>query len=178
MFREEGIEVVLLDRIIDTQFINVIEQDRAGVKFVRVDADIADSLKAEGEATENEEIKKLFVEVSGNEKLNVKFEKLKSEKIPAILNISEESRRMEEMMRMYAMSGGTEKMSFPVDMTLVVNTGASLVERLAALVKTDCEKAKIIAKQIYTLALISQRQLTADELQGFLGDCFNILERF
>ena len=178
MFREEGIEVVLLDRVIDTQFINVIEQDRAGVKFVRVDADIADSLKEDGEINENEEIKKLFVEVSENEKLNVKFEKLKSTKIPAILNISEESRRMEDMMRMYAMSGMGEKMSFPVDMTLVVNTGASLTSRLAALVESDRDKAKLVAKQMYTLALLSQRQLTADELQGFLCDSFDILEKF
>ena len=81
-------------------------------------------------------------------------------------------------MRMYAMSGMGEKMSFPVDMTLVVNTGAKLTERLATLALEDFEKAAVIAKQIYTLALLSQRQLTADELQSFLGDSFDILENF
>ncbi len=178
MFSDEGISVVLLDRVIDTQFINVIEQDRAGVKFVRVDADVAGALKEEGDVSENEDIKKLFVEISESEKLNVRFEKLKSVKVPAILNISEESRRMDDMMRMYAMSGAGEKMSFPVEMTLVVNSSAPLIERLASLIETDSDKAKKVAKQIYTLALLAQRQLTADELQSFLSESFDMLEKF
>ncbi len=178
MFADEGISVVLLDRMIDTQFINVIEQDRAGVKFVRVDADVASSLKEEGDAAENEDIKKLFLDVSGNEKLNVKFEKLKSAKVPVILNISEESRRMEDMMKMYAFAGGTDETKFPTDMTLVVNSNSSLISRLSSLSDTDPDKAKTVAKQIYTLALISRRQLGADELKSFLADSFDMLERF
>lgn len=177
MFAEEGIDVVLLDRMIDTQFVNVVEQDRSGVKFVRVDADVAESLKGEGEAKENEDIKKLFTDVSGNDKLKIKFESLKTKKIPAVLNISEESRRMEDMMKMYALSGGADNTSFPLDTTLVVNTGSPLIARLEALVKDDADKAKLVAKQIYTLALISQRQLGADELQSFLSDSFDILEK-
>ena len=178
MFAEEGIKVVLLDRMIDTQFVNVVEQDRSGIKFVRVDADVASALKNDAPTTENEELKALFVKASGNEKLNVKFENLKSSKIPAILNVSEESRRMEDMMRMYALSGGTDAPKFPVDMTLVVNLNAPLVTRLSALLGENADKAEKIAKQIYTLSLLSQRQLDADELQSFLSESFDILENF
>ena len=177
MFAAEGIEVVVLDKMIDTQFINVIEQENEGVKFVRIDADVAGALKAEGTAEANEKLAEIFKEVSGNSELKVTFELLKNEKVPAILNISEQSRRMEDMMRMYRMrSGGKDDMSFPTEATLVVNANSPLITRLGAAAESDADKAKKIAKQIYTLALLSQRQLTADELQDFLMGSFDILE--
>ena len=122
MFAAEGIEVVVLDKLIDTQFINVIEQENDGVKFVRIDADVASALKAEGKAEDNAKLADLFKKVSGNKELKVRFELLKNAKVPAILNISEESRRMDDMMKMYRMSGSDMgNMSFPTDATLVVN---------------------------------------------------------
>ena len=178
MFAAEGIEVVVLDKLIDTQFINVIEQENEGVKFVRIDADVASALKAEGKAEENEKLADLFKKVSGNKELKVKFELLKNAKVPAILNISEESRRMDDMMKMYRMSGNDMGgMSFPTDATLVVNASSPLITRLSGEVESDEAKAERIAKQIYTLALLSQRQLTADELQNFLTDSFDMLEQ-
>jgi len=177
MFAAEGIEVVVLDKMIDTQFINVIEQENEGVKFVRIDADVAGALKAEGTAETNEKLAEIFKEVSKNAELKVTFELLKNEKVPAILNISEQSRRMEDMMRMYRMrSGGKDDMSFPTEVTLVVNANSPLITRLGAAAESDADKAKKIARQIYTLALLSQRQLTADELQDFLMSSFDILE--
>ncbi len=179
MFAAEEIEVVVLDKLIDTQFVQVIEQENDGVKFVRIDADVASALKAEGKAEENEKLAEIFREVSENKDLKVSFELLKNEKIPAVLNISEESRRMEDMMKMYRMrSGDMGDMKFPTDATLVVNGASKLIGRLADTVQNDEDKAKKIAKQIYSLALLSQRQLTADELQSFLGDSFDILENF
>lgn len=178
MFAAEGIEVVVLDKMIDTQFINVIEQANDGVKFVRIDADIASALKADGNAESNEKLVELFKKVSGNNELKVSFELLKNAKIPAILNISEESRRMDDMMKMYRMSGNDMGgMNFPTDATLIVNASSQLITRLANEVDTDEAKAEKIAKQIYTLALLSQRQLTADELQAFLTDSFDMLEQ-
>ncbi len=178
MFAAEGIEVVLLDKMIDTQFINVVEQDREGVKFVRIDADVASALKGDGEAEKSDALEKVFKEVSGNESLKVSFEILKNEKIPVILNISEESRRMEDMMRMYRMSGNDMGgMNFPSEMTLVVNSASPLIKRLTGVAAEDTEKAKSIAKQAYTLALLAQRQLSADELQSFLNDSFDMLEK-
>ncbi|MBE6612172.1 MAG: molecular chaperone HtpG [Ruminococcaceae bacterium] len=177
MFAAEGIDVVLLDKMIDTQFINVIEQQNEGVKFVRIDADVAGALKAEGKADENEKLAEIFKEVSGNSDLKVTFELLKNEKIPAILNISEQSRRMDDMMKMYRMrSGSKDEMNFPTDATLVVNASSPLIARLGTSAEADEAKAKMIAKQIYTLALLSQRQLTADELQDFLTGSFDLLE--
>jgi len=177
MFAAEGIEVVVLDKMIDTQFINVVESDREGVKFVRIDADVAGALKAEGTAEENEKLTEIFKEVSGNAELKVSYELLKNEKVPAILNISEQSRRMEDMMKMYRMSGNDMGgMSFPTEMTLVVNNASTLIKRLSDTAEADADKAKKLAKQIYTLALLSQRQLTADELQAFLADSFDMLE--
>jgi len=177
MFAAEGIEVVVLDRIIDTQFISAVEADREGVKFIRIDADVAGALKADGEAEANEKLTEIFKEVSGNSELKVSYELLKNGKVPAILNISEQSRRMEEMMKMYRMSGtDVPDMKFPTDTTLVINSSSSLIARLADTAEADADKAKKLAKQIYTLALLSQRQLTADELQEFLSDSFDMLE--
>ncbi len=177
MFAAEGIEVVVLDKIIDTQFINIIEQENEGVKFVRIDADVAGALKADGSAEANEKLAEIFKEVSGNSDLKVSFELLKNEKIPAVLNISEETRRMEDMMKMYRMSGNDMgAMKFPTDATLIVNAASSLIKRLCATAENDEAKAKKLAKQVYTLALLAQRQLNADELQAFLADSFDILE--
>ncbi len=175
MFAAEGIEVIVLDKMIDTQFINVIEQDNSDVKFVRIDADVAGALKADGTAENNEKLTALFKEVSKKSELKVKFELLKNEGIPAILNISEESRRMEDMMKMYRMHGESlDGMSFPIDQTLVVNASNPLIKRLCT-DELDTEKSRKIAKQIYTLALLAQRQLTANELQDFLADSFDML---
>jgi molecular chaperone HtpG len=147
------------------------------VKFVRVDADVASALKSEGENTENEALTALFREVSGNDKLTVRFEALKDAEIPAILNVSEESRRMEEMMRMYQMNGMGGDFSYPVETSLVVNLDAPLIKKLTDLVTEDAEKSEAIANYIYKLALISQRKLTAEEMEKFLDDGFGILER-
>ncbi len=177
MFAAEGIEVVVLDKMIDTQFINIVEQENEGVKFVRIDADVAGALKADGNAEANEKLAEIFKEVSGNTELKVSFELLKNEKIPAVLNISEETRRMEDMMKMYRMSGkDMGSMKFPTDITLIVNASSPLIKRLGDTAENDESKAKKLAKQIYTLALLAQRQLSADELQAFLADSFDMLE--
>ena len=84
---------------------------------------------------------------------------------------------MEDMMRMYRMSGGDMNDTFPTDATLILNSNSSLIKRLGDIVTEDAENAEKTAKQIYTLALIAQRQLTAEELQNFLYDSFSMLEQ-
>lgn len=177
MFKAQNIEIVVLDRLLDTQFINVIEQDQSGVKFVRIDADVAGALKEDGEAQVNEELEALFREVSGNPELKVSFERLKDSKTPAIINLPEASRRMEDMMKMYAMHSGEAGPHMPApDMTLIVNVNSPLISKLDSADKS-AEGTKKIAKQLYTLALLSQRQLSADELQSFLTDSFDLLQQ-
>ncbi len=170
MFKDEGIEVVLLDRIIDTQFISTIEAKRENVKFIRIDSEIADVLKADGDKTELPKVADLFKKTAG-EHTTVSFERLKDEGTPAILNLSEESRRMHDMMKLYKMEG-----DMPLDQTMILNTASPLITKLASLLdEGKNEEAETIARQIYMLASLSQRQLTSDELLSFLGDSYKIL---
>lgn len=171
MLDAEGIECVLLDKFVDTQFINAVEANESGVKFCRVDSEVADALK-NGDAEEIEAVTEIFKKIVP-ETTKIKFEKFKDEKIPALLNVSEESRRMDEMMKLYRMAGEGTGASFPSDATLILNTDNDLIKKIES--EEDKEKAERIAKQIYYLSLISQRGLSADELSGFLSDSYGIL---
>ena len=176
MFEAQGIKIAVFDKPLDPQFLSVIENYDSDVKYIRIDADVAGALKSETEAVSDQVLTDLFVKVSGNEKLKVVFSALKDESVPVLLTISEESRRMEEMMKMYAMQGGGEEMpSFPAEYALTVNTAAPLTEKLTALCETDGGKAERLAAQIYRLCLLSQRRLTAEELKSFLAGSFELL---
>ena len=176
MFEAQGIKIAVFDKPLDPQFLSVIENYDSDVKYIRIDADVAGALKSETEAVSDQVLTDLFVKVSGNEKLKVVFSALKDESVPVLLTISEESRRMEEMMKMYAMQGGGEEMpSFPAEYALTVNTAAPLTEKLTALCETDGGKAERLAAQIYRLCLLSQRRLTAEELKSFLAGSFDLL---
>ena len=165
MFAAAGIDVIVLDKVFETQFAQMLEQDRS-IKFMRIDSELAAALKGDGEKMESEALTELFRKVSGNEKLKVEFESLADKSIPAVLSVSEESRRFDDMMRMY--SGGTERASIAEE-TLVLNSSSELIRRLAD--KPD-EK---VAKQLYTLTLLSRRRLTAEELTEFLGAGYEML---
>ncbi len=164
MLEAEGIELAYLDKGLDNQFISMVEQDR-GVKFLRVDAGVADALKGDGEVYDNQELVDLFKKVSGSDKLTVRFETLKDASLPAILTVSEEQRRFGEMMKLYGMGGD---MPAP-EGELVLNAGCDTIRRLAD--KPD----EAAAKYLYMLALIGQRQLTADELRDFLAASYEVL---
>ena len=176
MFEAQGIKVALLDKLIDTQFVTMLEQYTPDTKYVRIDADVASALKGEGDAQKNEELEKLFKAASGNEQLKVEFENLLDESVPALINVSEQSRRMEEMMKMYAMTGDAPDMSFPVEMSIVLNMANPLTKKIADTAAVDQEKAQKLAKQVFYLALMSQRPLTSAEMKSFLEDSFKILE--
>ena len=172
MFTAEGINVALFDRPIEAQFCTILEQYMNGVKFVRVDAEVADRLKGESEVTDNEELRALFVKVSGNDNLTVKFDSLKEASIPALLNVSEESRRMEEMMRFYGMAEGA---GLPVQTVMVINTSSPLIDKLSAALTDAPETAETIASYIYKVSLLSQKKFSAEEMKSFLSDSFDIL---
>ena len=176
MFESQGIKVALLDKMIDTQFVTMLEQYTPDTKYVRIDADVASALKGEGDVQKNEELEKLFKAASGKEDLKVEFENLLDESVPALINVSEQSRRMEEMRKMYAMTGDAPDMSFPVEMSIVLNMANPLTKKIADTAATDQEKAQKLARQVFYLALMSQRPLTAVEMKAFLEDSFKILE--
>ena len=173
LLNDQNVKVAYLDKLLDAQFITMLESDRK-IRFSRVDADISGALKGDGEEYKNDALAELFKKVSGNEKLTVRFENLKNEKTPAILNVSEESRRFEDMMKMYAIENGSEPNSFPAESTLVLNAKNNLIRRLGD--SSDSADAEAIAKQIYRLALLGQRQLTPEELRDFLTDSYTLLE--
>ena len=172
MFEAQNIQVAVFDKQLDTQFVSLIEGYDSNVKYFRIDADVAGALKGDGDVTENPELSKLFVKVSANEKLKVEFSPLKDANVPMLLTISEESRRMEEMMKLYAMSGMGMMGNFPTEATLTVNTSSPLIAKLADM---DGDKQEKTATYLYQLALLSQRKLTAEELQSFLTNSYDVL---
>ncbi len=171
MYQAQGVKILLLDRPLDTQFVQTIEADRSGVSFIRVDSDVDDVLK-NGEAAENEKLKELFKKASGKDDLEVSFAALKDEKTPAILNEDEHERRFADMMRMYRMDGADD---IPSKAKLVVNTSSSLYKKLEELAGTDEAKAEKLCGYVFSLATLAHRQLTADELKAFLESQYELL---
>ncbi|MBE6698102.1 MAG: molecular chaperone HtpG [Ruminococcaceae bacterium] len=176
MYTAQGIEVAVFEKSLDAQFMSALESYRGDVKFQRIDSDVAEALKGDGEVTDQPALTELFRKVSGNAELGVTYQPLKDTSVPAMLNVSEESSRMAEMMRMYAMTSGNSPMQFPLEYSLVVNTGSSLYQKLQSLSESDSQKAELIARQIYALSVLAQRKLNASELKEFLADSFSLLE--
>ena len=176
LFEGQGMAVAVMEQLIDTQFVQMLESYDSTVKYLRIDADVAAALAEEnGDTSDNEVLTALFRKVSGKEDLEVKYQTLKDATLPAMLTVSEESRRMEEMMKMYAMQSGGEAPDFPVAYTLRINNASPLVARLNELTESDADKAEMIAGQIYRLSMLSQRKLTASELNDFLTESFALL---
>ena len=176
MFAAQGISVAVMEKTLDTQFVSSLENYRDDVKFKRIDSDVAEALKGDGEVSDQPALTALFKRVCGNEQLGVTYQPLKAQDVPAMLCVSEESSRMAEMMRMYAMSTGSAPMEFPLEYSLVVNTASTLYQKLLTLCEQNPDKAELLARQIYSLSLLAQRKLSADELQQFLSGSFSILE--
>ena len=176
LFSEEGIQVACFDKNFETQFLSALEQNMENVKFVRVDADIASALKSDANAEENKNLVELFRKASGNKDLKVKTEALKTAKTPAILNLDENARRFEDMMRMYNNSD-MPQMGNKEGETLVLNTTSPLISKLIEDISAKNEEHALkIAGYIYKLSILSQRHMTAEEMQDFLNDSFSLLE--
>ena len=174
MFEAKGIKIVKFDRMIDTQYLQMLESVDDKVRFRRVDSEIADALRGDGQAEHSDVLEKLFREASGNEKLTVKCERLADGEIPAMLSVNEESRRMEDMMKLYAMGGMDMNGGYAAESTLIVNVSNPLIERLAMGAGED---DALIAKQIYNLALLSHRRLGEEEMKAFLRSSYAVLSK-
>ena len=172
MFEAEGLQVALFEKPLDVQFLSMIESYAPEIKYVRIDADVAGALKGDGDTTENQVLKELFIKASGDEKLKVEFAPLKDASVPVLLTISEQSRRMEEMMKLYAMNG-MNMGAFPTEATLTVNTSSPLIAKLDTM---DEDKREKTASYLYRLALLSHRKLSADELRAFLNESYAMLD--
>lgn len=173
LLEKEGIVVTVLDRVLDTQFIHVLENANDNVKFLRVDAEVASALQSTEAATAFEQVTDAFKTVL-DEHTTVETQSWKDGEVPAVLIVSEESRRVEEMMKMYTVPGQSAP-DFPLDYKLILNTSNSLIQKINDLHGSDPEKASVLAKHILHLATLSQRKLSADELKLFLTDSYSLL---
>ena len=181
MFKKEGINAVLLKHNIDAPFITRLEQKNPDVKFVRIDSDLTDSFKEETSDEEKETLKKdsesltaLFHKALNNDKLTVKAEKLKDASVSSMITLSEQDRRMQDMMKMYGMSGMDPAMFGSTGQTLILNANNSLVQYV--LNNKDGENTDIICKQLYDLALISHAPLTGNQMTEFIARSNKIME--
>ncbi|WP_461815629.1 molecular chaperone HtpG [Faecalimonas sp.] len=173
MFKKEGMDAVLLTHNIDSAFISQLEQRNQNVKFQRIDADLTESLKedvSEEDAKVLEEKKTTLTEVFrkalSNDKLEVKVEKLKHENVASMVTLSEESRRMQEMMKMYNMYGMDPSM-FGTDVTLVLNANHPLVQYV--LENKEGEHTQMFCQQLYDLAMLSNKPLNPEEMTAFIN---------
>jgi molecular chaperone HtpG len=173
MFSAENIRIAVCQKPLDAQFLSTLEMYDNAVKYLRIDADIASALKKDGDAAAKEDLVALFKKVSGNEELKVEFANLKDASIPALMTLSEESRRMDEMLKLYAMNGMNMGMnSYPQQITLTLNLSSPLISKLETL---DGEKQEVMAAYLYGLSQLSQKKLSAEELQKFLADSYTLL---
>ena len=167
MFKEAGKDAVILKHNIDSAFISSLEQKHQDIQFKRIDADLTEELKGEG-ATDEETVKELtelFRKNLKKDKLEVHVENLKNESISAMVTLSEESRRMQDMMKMYNMYGMDPNM-FGGQETLILNANHPLVKYLAE--NKESDKAPVICEQLYDLAMMSHKQLSPEEMTRFV----------
>ncbi len=171
MFKEEGKNAVILKHNIDSPFISHLEMKNEHVKFQRIDADLTEDFV---ETVSEEELKEtadslteIFRKALGNEKLDVKVEKMKNESISSMITLSEESRRMQEMMKMYNMYGMDPNMFGGGGETLVLNANNQLVQYI--LTHSDSEHVNMFCEQLYDLALISNKPLAPEAMTKFIA---------
>lgn len=178
MFKNEGIDAVILTHNIDQPFITNMESKNENLKFKRIDADLSDSFKEETSKDElkdmTEKLSKTFKDALGKENLTVNVEKLKDASISSMITLSEESRRMHDMMKMYGMAGMDPNMFGAEGQTLVLNANNDLVKYVAE--HTDGENTKIICEQLYDLAMLSHAPLSPEQMTGFIARSNKIME--
>jgi len=170
MFKESDMNAVILDHNIDTSFITQLEQRNQHYKFMRIDADVTDALKEE---VSEEDMKsaldtltETFRTALGKENLDVKVEKLKDASISSMITLSEEGRRMQDMMKMYNMYGMDPSM-FGGNETLVLNVNNKLVQYILA--HKDGEHVPMFCKQLYDLAMLSNQPLSPEAMTAFIN---------
>lgn len=170
LFKEQGLDAILLTHNIDTSFISQLEQRNEHYRFIRIDSDLTEDLKHDLSEDELKEeaglLSTAFCKALGREKMEIKVEKLKNNSIAALLTISEENRRMQDMMKMYGMPGMDAGM-FGQDENLTLNASHPLVQYLVD--HPDSSIQDILCQQLYDLALLANKPLSSDEMTRFVS---------
>lgn len=185
MFKEYDLDAVILDCSLDDHFISFLEMHESGVKFNRIDSDISDTLGSKADENDetvkalNKEIEDLFKNELGDKVKKLSVEGLKNEETPALVLVSEESRRMAEMSKMYAKSGMSFPGMFDEEKTLVVNNKSAIIKKLVQIYKDETKKAevKFICEHILDLAKIANKELDANEMDEFIKRSNQLLNR-
>ena len=174
MFRQEGLNAVIMNHNIDSPFISQLEQKKEGLKFMRIDADVTDTfkeeVKKEDEESFNADTEKLtetFKKALGNDKMEIKVEKLKNDQVASMITVSEESRRMRDMMKMYNMYGMDPSMFGSEGETLVLNANHKLVQYV--LNNGEGELTEKICQQLYDMASLTHGSLSAERMTNFIS---------
>jgi molecular chaperone HtpG len=176
MFRENGMQAFVLSHNIDQPFISQLEAKNEGIHFERIDANVQDALRADDEAAESEEqakengekITKIVQKALDDDKLKVQLETLKDANVSSMLTVNEQTRRMNDMMKMYSMNGmdfGMDKMT-KEGQTLILNAVHPLVKYVME--HEEGENTKLICEQLYDLAVLQNEPLTGDEMAKFV----------
>ena len=179
MFKEEGIDAVIMPAAIDNPFISHVEQKHEGLKFLRIDTDLNASFKEEVKEDDeafkktSEELTEVFKKALNNDKLDIKVEKMKNASVASMITVSEETRRMQDMMKMYSM-GGMDMSAFgATGETLVLNANHPLVKYV--LEHKDGENTAKICEQLYDLASLAHGQLSPERMTGFVNRSNDIM---
>lgn len=176
MFKENDLDAVILDCSLDDHFISFLEMHESGIKFNRIDSDISDTLGSKEDENDetikalNKEIEDLFKTALGDKIKNLSIEGLKNEETPALILVSEESRRMAQMSKMYAKSGMSFPGMFDEEKTLVINNKSVIIKKLLEVSKNESKKedVKFICEHILDLAKIANKELDAAEMDEFI----------
>ncbi|HOQ06487.1 MAG TPA: molecular chaperone HtpG [Clostridiales bacterium] len=182
LFREQGMEAVILNALIDNHFIQFLEMKESGVKFLRIDSDLSDNLKDSeaGEASSEmkQKLETIFRESLGDDKLKISVEALKAS-TPAMILLSEYPRRMQEMTRMYGMPGMDAGSMFPDERTLVLNRNNALIKALVRLSDDSNKKddVELICRHVFDLAMLSHKQLEPEAMMAFIERSNKLLEK-
>jgi len=185
MFKEQQLDAVILTTNLDAPFISYLETYEPEIKFNRIDADITDALKettpdevSESDAKQQEDIQSLFRKVMNNEKLDVKIEPLKSEAVSSVLLLSEQSRRMQEMSKMFGGGANMPPGMFEEELSLVLNKNNSLVQSLLNVYESKEQdmQVELVARQLYDLAQLSHKPFTPEQMTEFIQRSNKILE--
>ena len=171
MFKEQDMNAVILDQVIDTSFITQLEQRNPQYRFLRIDADLTDSMVEESSEEELKEttstLTDIFRKALSKENLDVQVQKFKNKEISSVITLSEESRRMQDMMQMYSMGmGGMDMSMFGGNESLVLNANNDLVQYI--LNHKDGEYTDDFCKQLYDLAMMANKPLSTEEMSEFI----------
>lgn len=181
MFKSAKMTAVMLRDNIDQPFVQQLESKNEGVKFLRIDSDVTDVMKAKTSKKEVAELKeqaealqKILSKKLKKSKLEVKIEKLKNKKVSSVITLSEESRRMKDMMKMYAQPGMDMSMfGGETGETLILNANHPLVQYVMQ--EKEGENVSMICEQLYDLALLSHTQLSPESMTKFIARSNDIM---